>query len=48
MNKWMNTGIRQYAPIHIWPEESLVNIFSHTTDTNLCVLLKMWKLYDSD
>ena len=44
----MKTGIRQYAPVHIWLEESLVNIFSHTADTNLCVLLKMWKLYDSD
>ena len=37
----MKTGIRQYGPVHILPEESLVNIFPHTTDTNLCVLLKM-------
>ena len=44
----MKTDIRQYAPADIWPEENLVNIFSHTMDTNLCVLLKMWKLYESD
>ena len=34
----MKTGIRKYASVHIRPEESLVNIFSHITDTNLCVI----------
>ena len=33
----MQTGIRQYVHVHILPEGSLVNIFSHTTDTDLCV-----------